>query len=168
VTIGKPDPPKKEAADPSATDMDAMQGWWEVVEDRTEDGTEGLPKGTKLLVEGNKTFTFYRDGDLVPDICIFVRLDATESPKHMNRWHIKKTDGSFSRAIYVLEEYQMIVAYGTADPDGRPIRFDVPASDVRTYRRCKPPELVRLKVNTDPNYLPKMSPPHTPKKVIWW
>jgi uncharacterized protein (TIGR03067 family) len=136
------------AIDPSA-DLEALQGWWVIVEDYDPDAGPNAPPGgygkdDLLLIERNRTYLFTSYGIQANGACVCIRLDASQSPEHMDRWHIKETDGSFSRAIYRLEGDEFTVVYGSPEPDGRPTRFDDRTASFRRYRRCSPPKSIRL------------------------
>jgi uncharacterized protein (TIGR03067 family) len=160
-----PETPVSTVIDPSAADLNALQGWWNLVEDHTQPGeTAGPPY--QLLIEGNRAYQFSLYGIQAKDICICIRLDATQTPKHMDRWHVKENDGHFSRAIYRLEGDELTEVYGSDEPDGRPSQFDDPNTLYRKFRRCVAPKTVRL--TGDEECQPKLTPPGTPADIKRW
>lgn len=165
VANSQPDQPAMPAVDPSAADLEALQGWWLMVEDHPEPGEEAGPSYL-MLIEGDKVYEFASYGIQMNGLCICIRLDATKSPKHMDRWHLKDTSGRFSQAIYRLKGDELTEVYGTTKPGGRPTQYDDPGSSYRKFRRCAAPKSIRL--TGDEECQPKLTSPGTPADIKRW
>lgn len=139
--------PSSPVVDPSAADLETLQGWWEIVEDHDPDAAPGAPpggwgKGDLLLIEGNKTYLFASYGIQVHNACVCIRLDAMKTPKHMDEWPVKEPGDQVTRTIYRLEGVKLTVVYGTTGPDVRPAGFDDQTKRTLKYRWCPPPKQV--------------------------